>query len=334
MSTDTIPGSKASSPNEQRNATDFQFLNFSHPSDAKDSRARKTVRSHVTKQQHQREHAAAAARRTQSFPQPEDRVETDDIPAPRPHAATYPSNRPAMDDPDMDMPLPLSRITGSPEESSQSPSPISSPSEQRIDPSTIYPAAWRSSLNTVTEYYLNFMAADMPDMERPDRRGLLRSRFLPLCLTDPAPLHAFVLMAASHYGNANGPQSHNIDIQHLRSMAMSEVNGALQHRSRSLSDQMIAAVTMLASYEALSGNHDIFRTHMTGLRQMVGMRGGLPALGVDGILERALLWVDANAAHITGSRIYFDNNTFPSSVEHPRPHPRRFSGGSPRRQSP
>lgn len=138
-------GSKASSPTEQKSQIDFQFLNFSHPSDAKASRARRTVRSHVTRQQHQREHAAAAARRAKSFPQPE--AEPEDLPAPRAtHAATFPSNRPTLE-----LPTRTGPVASSSDASSQSPSPTGSGSpmpsfERRIDPSDVYPEEWHPFL--------------------------------------------------------------------------------------------------------------------------------------------------------------------------------------------
>lgn len=116
-------------------------------------------------------------------------------------------------------------------------------------------------------------------------------------------------------------------------MAIREINGALEDPQRATSDQLIAAVAKMASYEALFGDRQIFNTHMTGLLRMVSLRGGLPALGLGGLLERILLWIDSNAAHITGSHIYFDRAAFPSSAVHPRPDPHRFTGGLPR-QSP
>ena len=178
------------------------------------------------------------------------------------------------------------------------------------------------------------MAVDIPDLDGPDAKGLLRTRFFPFVLTDPAPLHAMMLMAASHYGNVRGTRSHAIDVLQLRGMAISEINTALEDPARATSDQLIAAVAKMASYEALFGDRNIFNTHMTGLLRMVSLRGGLPALGLDGLLERILLWVDANAAHITGSHIYFDRAAFPSTVRHPRPDPHRFAGGLPRESPP
>ena len=143
MQTDSTEGSKASSPTEQKSQIDFQFLNFSHPSDAKASRARRTVRSHVTRQQHQREHAAAAARRAKSFPQPE-AEQPHERPPRTTHAATFPANRPTLE-----LPMRSTATSSSPEGSSQSPSPTGSPmysTEHRIDPSEVYPEGWHPYL--------------------------------------------------------------------------------------------------------------------------------------------------------------------------------------------
>lgn len=178
------------------------------------------------------------------------------------------------------------------------------------------------------------MAVDIPDLDGPDAKGLLRKVFFPFILTDAASLHAVMLMAASHYGNVRGSKSHTIDILSLRGMAIAEINRALVDPQRATSDQVIAAVSQIASYEALFGDKQIYNTHMTGLLRMVSLRGGLPALGLDGLLERILLWVDSNAAHITGTHIYFDRAAFPSTARHPRPDPHRFAGGLPRRPPP
>lgn len=115
---------------------------------------------------------------------------------------------------------------------------------------------------------------------------------------------------------------------------MAEVNSALAVEERAASDQMIAAVAQMASYEVLFGERNIFDWHMTGVTRMVNLRGGLSALGIDGLLEWILLWVDSNAAAITGSNVYFDKSNFPSNVNHPRPDLRRFAGRSPQRASP
>ena len=62
-------GNPSSPIDPQSSQLGFEFLNFTHPSDAKASLARRTVRSHVTRQQHQKEHAAAAARKANNVSQ-------------------------------------------------------------------------------------------------------------------------------------------------------------------------------------------------------------------------------------------------------------------------
>lgn len=147
-------------------------------------------------------------------------------------------------------------------------------------------------------------------------------------MTDPAPMHAVMLMAASHYNRVRGSRTYTINLLQLRGMAISEINAALEDSGRATSDQLIAAVAKMACYECLFGDQNIFNTHMTGLMRMVSLRGGLPALGLDGLLERILLWIDSNATHILGRQIYFDKAAFPTTAVHPRPDPRRFAGVS------
>jgi hypothetical protein len=103
-------------------------------------------------------------------------------------------------------------------------------------------------------------------------------------------------------------------------MAITEISSALADDSHGITDQLIAAVVQMAAYEALFGDSVICHAHMQGLTRMVSMRGGLPTLGLDGLLERLVLWVDANISHLIGSRLYFDKNVCSPSapyVVHP-----------------
>lgn len=174
------------------------------------------------------------------------------------------------------------------------------------------------------------MAVDIPNLDRSGVTALLRARLFPLIMTDAAPLHAVLLMAASQYERIYGPRSHTIDTLQLRGMTIRSINSALEDSVRATSDHVIVAVAQMATYEALYGSRETFSTHMSGLTRMVTLRGGLPALGLDGLVERVLLWTDANAAHITRSQLYFDRAAFPTRAVHPRPDPARFAGGVPR----
>ncbi|KAH9844522.1 Fungal specific transcription factor domain [Teratosphaeria destructans] len=319
----------SSQPEQAQNQIDFQFLNFSHPSDAKASRARRTVRSHVTRQQHQREHALQAARRAQSFQGPESDTEPPSLR--RPHARTFPEQRPAT----LELPGTTGTIlaapsTSSPETSPNSPSPAASPTDSPapgvVDLAGIYPERWHPYIPRIMEDYRTNMAVDIPELDRTVISGLLRTRFFPFTMTDAASVHAVMLMAASHYSRARGPRSHTIDLLQLKGMAIAAINSGLSDPRRATSDQVIIAVAMMASFEALYGDRAFFETHMTGLVRMVTLRGGLHALGLDGLLERILLWIDSNATHILGKSVYFNKAAFPTRAGHPTPEPRRFAG--------
>lgn len=120
-------------------------------------------------------------------------------------------------------------------------------------------------------------------------------------------------------------------------MAIAEINSALADERRGTSDQVIAAVAQMAAYEALFGDRSVCNTHMQGVTRMVSLRGGLPALGLEGLLEKLLLWIDSNVAHLTRSRLYFDQRAFTPSgpnVTHPLPDPTRFAAGGLSRRTP
>lgn len=145
MSDETYPspGSATSPPESPKNQIDFQFLNFSHPSDAKASRARKTVRSHVTRQQHAREHERQAVRKAESYQGTSSEPQQPPT-STRRHADTFPTERPTTNELLGTTGL-IAPLTSSPEASSPSPSPTASPnylSQRRIDPTEIYPEEW------------------------------------------------------------------------------------------------------------------------------------------------------------------------------------------------
>jgi len=126
-----------------------------------------------------------------------------------------------------------------------------------------------------------------------------------------------MLLAAAHYEAEHGSNSHGFDIFALRSMAISGMNEHLLSPVSSLSDELVGAILHVAAYEALFGDRDAFAMHMNGLRKIVQLRGGLSTLGLDGLLERMILWVDANACFATGLDIFFNKNDFPTHVNHP-----------------
>ncbi len=68
------------------------------------------------------------------------------------------------------------------------------------------------------------------------------------------------------------------------------------------------------------GDSSAYQIHMSGLKQMVRLRGGLQSLGLDGLIARMILWLDYNHAKVHGSTLYFGQS---AEVER-RPSPFRY----------
>ncbi|CAK3845515.1 Hypothetical predicted protein [Lecanosticta acicola] len=311
-----------SKPSTPVDSIDFRFLNFSHPKDAKNATTRRNVRSHVTGVQHARQRQAAAeqAKRTQSSSSGVPPTPILAGPSPS-YSASY-AGSPALSEND----------TSSPEEPSgaspatSSVSPPASPLP-RLNPLEVYPEEWHPYLRPVIDHYLENMSIDLPETDRASRE-LLRTSFMDVVLSDRASVHALLLVAGAHWNKVRPQQQHRINLLQLRGMAIQEINQALgDHRNggRATSDQLLAAVGKMATYELLFGQRETFHTHMTGLQRMVSLRGGLQALGLHGLLERILLWIDSNAMVITKtSSLYFPPAAFSSTSGHPQPNQRLF----------
>lgn len=71
----------------------------------------------------------------------------------------------------------------------------------------------------------------------------------------------------------------------LRGYVLRRINQALEDQSRATSDAMLAAVLLLATFEALHGLVGVYPVHMMGLMDMVNQRGGFQALGCEGCAE-------------------------------------------------
>jgi len=155
----------------------------------------------------------------------------------------------------------------------------------------------------------------------------LQTLWMPFVFTDPALLHATLLIGTSFYGSPPGPRSHGIDIFQLKCMTISAINESLQDPNRSISDQTIAAVLSLAQYEAFWGEARDFAFHMRAVQNMVHVRGGLNGIStsLQGLLETMVLTIDYHTSRATGAEISFGPGRFPSSITHPAFSSRRSS---------
>lgn len=126
-----------------------------------------------------------------------------------------------------------------------------------------------------------------------------------MALTEPATSSVILLTAASHYAMMYEGTKRAAQLLAMKTEALNHINDMLRDPSRGLTDQAIAAVAKMASYEAMFGSLETYLVHMSGLERMIRMRGGLESLGLDGLLMRMLLWIDTNAAWLIRTPLYF-----------------------------
>ncbi|OTB00010.1 hypothetical protein M426DRAFT_324669 [Hypoxylon sp. CI-4A] len=121
---------------------------------------------------------------------------------------------------------------------------------------------------------------------------------------DKAATHAFIAMiAAMHNSLARWADTSTIDFH--RFQAVKSINERLnlegKDDSKPISDGLVVAVALLVNIEAFIGSLAAAAAHMSGLKRMVDLRGGI----VEGfqhstILQRSISWADysyATAAH-------------------------------------
>ncbi|KAK5128312.1 hypothetical protein LTR85_002979 [Meristemomyces frigidus] len=174
---------------------------------------------------------------------------------------------------------------------------------------------------SVLSHYEAMIVAQAPDFERqyaPNMRpGFGHDILFPSIFTEPALLAAAILLSTGHLiATRRVPRLHQdaYDALRLQQYVYNDINTALRYPERATSDQSIAAVLLLATYEALHGQMDLYHLHMTGLVQMVNARGGLSGLGMNGYLELFILWQDGNFANAIGGCGYSHLAQSPSTL--------------------
>lgn len=149
------------------------------------------------------------------------------------------------------------------------------------------------------------MAVDVPELDQPGHRGLLRTRWFPTVLAEPALFLVILLLAASHYASMHESADMKVDLLRLRYQAVQSINQLLHDPNKPLDDGIVGAVAKMASYEAMFGSIENYHLHMRGLMRIIAQRGGLASLGLGGLLRRIVIWIDHNSAFLNGTTLYY-----------------------------
>ncbi|KAL6237230.1 hypothetical protein BDW75DRAFT_228879 [Aspergillus navahoensis] len=134
--------------------------------------------------------------------------------------------------------------------------------------------------------HLMSMAVDIPELDQPRNRGLLRTDWFPLVMTEPSLFLVIVLLAASNYASVQTESTYmKLHLLGLRCEAV-----------------------------------------QVGLQRAVELRGGLDALGLGGLLRRIVIWIDRNGAFLNGRPYISPGETFAPGQPLPDPNPGHFLG--------
>lgn len=183
----------------------------------------------------------------------------------------------------------------------------------------------KQTLTTRTD--IMHMAVDIPELDQPGGKGLLRSHWFRLAVSEVSTFQVVLLLSAANFVSIKGGVASEMGFQmhQLKHDAITSINAAFRDDDKRLSDSIIGAVAKMASFEAMHGDAVTFALHMEAVCRMVRMRGGLYSLGLAGLLRRMLIWIDLNGGFLLQTPRYFPGQTFGGNeAEVPEPNPARF----------
>ncbi|RFU27439.1 hypothetical protein B7463_g8899, partial [Scytalidium lignicola] len=114
---------------------------------------------------------------------------------------------------------------------------------------------------------------------------------------DSAMLHAILYLVALHRDVEYGIQD-SVECLYHGGETFRIINERLADSPGGSDDATIAAVSMLANRENLSGKYDVAKMHILGLMRLVNIRGGINSL--KGLIQRMVAWSDLCFATIWG----------------------------------
>ncbi|KAI1130014.1 hypothetical protein F5Y10DRAFT_138899 [Nemania abortiva] len=126
---------------------------------------------------------------------------------------------------------------------------------------------------------------------------------------DTAITHAFMALVASmHNSLAQWSDTSTFDFHRLQ--AIKAINERLNIEGKSpnvpISDGITMAVALLVNNETFTGSIHAAAAHMSGLKRIVDLRGGiLEGFKYITVLQRALVWADFSYAYASGQPLMF-----------------------------
>lgn len=317
-----------SEPKKKKPKNNFKFVNYTGPNDARESKTRTKVRSHVSRWQHSQSRARLYNAAQSKLIAPDVDNDTDTEESISPELAGYDVHQNELhdhfrqdnDEHDTEATLfspEACRLVSGGATKSFSQGAMSFRTIALQDSQNVIGMGLQDmqlELSSVMGLYKNICEVQAVDFARQyDIGGDQASwgRFYSFVYTDPILLSTAVLLGVRNQldvlGKCMDGQTFASVIQ-IERFLMRSINDALGDSVRGISDQMLIAVALCAAYEIKHGTGACYHIHMRGLVQMVHLRGGLVAIGSpDPYIVRLLTWIDTNTSKIAGCRPYLQD---------------------------
>ncbi|RDW63271.1 hypothetical protein BP6252_10816 [Coleophoma cylindrospora] len=164
-----------------------------------------------------------------------------------------------------------------------------------IEPFNAFPIKIEPYMLELLSSYTTFIYETMYTIEKHVNLNPARDYWLPMAFQDAALLHAFIFCAYGHSTISQGRKESPAAVIHLRK-AIQIVNERLRAPVPSITDATIAVVCTFAHTEIFNCNHENWRVHMRGLKQMLQQRGGIHAFESNRLVRSKI-----NRADLCGS---------------------------------
>jgi hypothetical protein len=120
----------------------------------------------------------------------------------------------------------------------------------------------------------------------------MTTRWVSMAIRDPALLHSTICSAGGHLAlleGTHGPE--NFECLTHKTKTLRIVNGRMTDLSLATTDETLGAIALLVTDQVVDGDYIEMAVHMKGLAKLVSLRGGLAALGMNGLLAGEIQWL-------------------------------------------
>ncbi|KFY38225.1 hypothetical protein V494_04482 [Pseudogymnoascus sp. VKM F-4513 (FW-928)] len=173
-----------------------------------------------------------------------------------------------------------------------------------VDPFETSPIALEPYMHDLLFHFCTTLWKNIYSLEGLVGCNPIAEYWLPIAFNDPALLHSFIGCADVYVSGYSTITDASRGLKHLQA-AISIVNQRIMEHTSVKSLGTLAVVAGIALLEKGAGNHDHWRVHMQGLKQLVELHGGVECLSSEPLLLNKIYSADLYGSFTTGKTPYF-----------------------------